>query len=462
MSRTGATRFVVMKRTLTLSQLKWTTILAPLLFLGGLDLLRRRVAPEFFATWQGYVLTGAIALIAVLLFSMTIFRFVGQQQRRLEEQNQELLALHHASLEIEHQLDLEAVLHGVVEEARTLVDGRYGALSYLNEDGTVGAFITSGITPEEGRLIGPPPSGHGVLGVVLRAGESLRLDDVRDHQQSIGFPPHHPPMQALLAVPIRSNNAILGNLYIANAVGGHPFTERHEETLHRFAALAALAIENARLHQQVRALATTEERERIAREMHDSLAQVLGYVNAKAQAAQVLLASNQVERASDHLRQMAEASRAAYADVREGILSLRTSLEDGRSFVDTLQDYLNVWREQSGVEATLDADSRAEGRLQPLTEVQLLRIVQEALTNVRKHAGATRAIISMHIDDGFLVTSIRDNGVGFPSDERTATGLPRFGMSTMRERAESVGGAFDVTSSAGEGTCITVRLPVER
>jgi len=445
---------------LSLSRLKWLTIVGPLAFLGVLDLVRWWIAPGLFSSWPGYLLAAGVAVLAVLAFSQTIFTVIERLQRLLRLRNHELLALHDATLAIDRQLDLNAVLQGVVDEARDLFDAKYGALAYLGDDGSIEAFITSGITPAERRLIGPVPQGHGVLGLVMNEGESLRLDTIADHPRSVGFPPNHPPMNALLAVPIRSQSGVLGNLYIADGDELYHFEESDKETLYRFAAVAAIAIENARLHRQVQALAITEERQRIAREMHDSLAQVLGYVNTKAQAAQVLLEDGHADRAAEQLRQMAEMARTAYADVREGILSLRTSLNPGRGFIDTLRDYLDVWREQSGVAVSLETTG-IDGHVTALTEVHFLRIVQEALTNIRKHAAATQVHIRIRQESNSLVTTIEDNGVGLPKDDRGLRGVPRFGMSTMRERTESLGGKFEITSQAGQGTRITVRLPMD-
>ena len=154
----------------------------------------------------------------------------------------------------------------------------------------------------------------GLLGVVISDGVALRLADLTRDPRSVGFPDHHPLMRSLLAVPIVSHGDVLGNLYLTENEVDAEFSRDDEETLVRFATVAALAIENARLHRRVRAMAITEEREWIAREMHDSLAQVLGYVNAKAQAAQVLLTDGQPDRAAMHLSQLAEAARSAYAD----------------------------------------------------------------------------------------------------------------------------------------------------
>jgi signal transduction histidine kinase len=261
-------------------------------------------------------------------------------------------------------------------------------------------------------------------------------------------------------VPVVSHDLVLGNLYLSEKQDAKTFDPADEETLARFATLAALAIENARLHRRVKALAVTEERERIAREMHDSLAQVLGYVNTKAQAAEVLIEHGEMERASAQLGQLASAARAAYADVREGILGLRTSLGEDRGFVATLRDYLESWQGQSGVAVELVfAPAPFEPELTPTGEVQLLRIIQEALANVRKHAGAKRARVSMSRDRDGLQVIIADDGAGFAADAMRRTETPRFGLATMRERAEAVGGSLEIVSKPGEGAEVIVRLP---
>jgi signal transduction histidine kinase len=214
----------------------------------------------------------------------------------------------------------------------------------------------------------------------------------------------------------------------------------------------------------VRQVAIAEERDRIARELHDSLAQVLGYVNTKAQAVQELLARGQTERAATQVGQLGEAARAAYADVREGILALRTSLGPGHSLVAALRQYLERWQEQSEVAASLQLqppDASLQD-LPPEAELQLLRIVQEALANVPKHAAAHHVEVEISTLDSTVETVIADDGRGFdlartrPGDDR----LPHFGLATMRERAESVGGSLEVASAPGTGTRVIVRLPV--
>ncbi len=446
---------------MTLSRLKWLSILAPILFIVAVELARAVILPDLLSGWPGYLLLGGVVLIGVLFFSEAIFNVIDRTQERLEQTNRELLALHEAGLDITSDLRLDRVLQRVVDEARDLVGARYGALSYLDEQGRLAEFITSGIDPGQRDALGPLPTGHGLLSNVLRDGERIRLGDLTEHPGANGFPDGHPSMQSLLAVPIAAHGVVLGNLYLTEKEGAAEFERTDEETLARFATQAALAIENARLHRQARELAVAEERERIAREIHDSVAQVLGYVNTKAQAAEALLDVGEVERAAAQVGQLGQAARDAYADVREHILGLRATGDADRTFVETLRLYLESWQAQSGVQVALVTEP-AEGfdvALPETGELQLLRIIQEALANVRKHASATRATVALSLGRGWIEARISDDGQGFDPVASARGVTPRFGLSTMRERAEAVGGILTVETTTGAGTTVAVRLP---
>lgn len=449
---------------MSLRQLKWMTVIAPLVFLVLVDLVRRNVQSDLLQSWVGDALVIGVVLFSVLLFSETVFGRIEAMQARLARQNRELLALHEAGLDVAGELGLDIVLQKVVDHATDLLQARYGALSVPHPNAGIEAFITAGVTPEQRALIGPPPVGHGLLAVVLEEGQRLRLADLTKDPRSVGFPAHHPPMHSLLAVPIASGGRVLGNLYLAEKLGAPEFSVEDEEALVRFATQAALAIENARLHRRVRETAISEERDRIAREMHDSLAQVLGYVNTKAQAVLELLRRGDTSRAATQVDQLGEAARSAYADVREGILALRTSLGPGRTMLDALNDFLDSWREQSGVAASLTVASGTTLQgLSPAAELQVLRIVQEALANVRKHADAKNAAVHIASNAGTLEVTVTDDGRGFERGSRARPGdtaKTHFGLSTMRERAESVGGTLEVETAPTAGTRVTVRLPV--
>jgi signal transduction histidine kinase len=451
---------------MTLQHLKWLAIVAPLGFLALVEVARLALVAANLPPWLRYLLLGGIILLAVLAFSELVFAVIRRLHARLATQNRELLALHHAELDIAADLDLDVVLQRVVVRATELVGARYGALWLLAATGRAEAdrFISVGLPENLPCLNESPPAGHGLLGIALREGKPMRLDDLTRDPRSVGFPPGHPVMRSLLAVPIVARDTVVGNLYLAEKVGGETFDADDEATLARFATQAALAIENARLHRAAQDAAISAERLRIAREMHDGLAQVLGYVNTKAQATQELLRQGQTERASAQLGQFAEAARAAYADVREQILGLRTTLGDGQGLAAALADYLPRWQEQSGVRAdiALDAPEEALRALPPSTEVQLLRIVQEALSNTRKHAAARQATVGIATENAALVVTVADDGRGFDAAALGPGEFPGVGLSSMRERAEAIGGSLAVESAAGTGTTIAVRVPLRQ
>ena len=208
------------------------------------------------------------------------------------------------------------------------------------------------------------------------------------------------------------------------------------------------------------AVAVLEERERIAREMHDGLAQVLGYVNTKAQAVRQFIATDMLDEAKTHLIQLEEAARSVYADVREAILGLRTTVTSDKGFINTLEEYIKIFEQQSGVHTELVIeDPKLPKEIAPSIEVQLIRIIQESLTNVRKHSGAENVVVRFEgtLQDVQIV--IEDDGDGFSPMETQQRRRPRFGFQTMRERAESVGGTLEIKSTPGDGTNIRVILP---
>jgi signal transduction histidine kinase len=441
---------------LTLRRIKWITVSAALVFILLLELVRRALYP-YLPSLPGRLLMGAAVFTGCLFFFAALFSVIERIQGSLELRNRELLALHEAALGIHGDFALDTVLQRVVDRARHLVDARYGAISVIDEHNRIQSFVTSGISAETRALIGPPPVGHGILGVVLNEGQRLRTPDLGKDARSAGFPPNHPPMRSLLAVPILCKGPFKGNLYLAEKAEGAAFLLEDEESLVRFATKAAIAIDNAHLHRRLNDLAVAEERLRIAHEMHDGLAQVLAYVNAKAQAVKGFMASGRNEEAARQLDQLAAAAREVYADVRESIIGLRSAAVPGRTVTDLLQDYVNTWQAHTAVQCDLRIDGAP--RLTPNAQLQLLRIVQETLANVRKHANATTVSLSIAQGDSALRVTIADDGAGFKPGELGRAELPRFGLSTMRERAETIGGSFQLDSTPGSGTRVTIELP---
>ncbi len=210
------------------------------------------------------------------------------------------------------------------------------------------------------------------------------------------------------------------------------------------------------LFEQVRRLAILEERDRLAREMHDSLGQVLGFVNLKTKVAEDLIIRGRAPEAGQELSQMREAVQDAYEEVRQAILSLRTTPQ-AVGLLASLQEYAGRLREQTGLDVRIES---ADGlRLPSAVEAQVIRIVQEALTNVRRHAQAKHVTVRFAREGGGATVTITDDGKGFNvADVEAAKGM-RFGLLTMRERAESIGGALTISSTPGTGTSVRLRIP---
>ncbi len=380
-----------------------------------------------------------------------------QRIAELERENRELHALQDAGLDLQTELDLDLVLQKVVDQATELLEAKHGALSVIDSAGAIEEFVTSGIDADHRRLIGPPPKGAGLLAVPLIAGDVLNLADLTRDPRSSGFPANHPPMRSLLAVPVICSSPHRGNLYLADKRGSDRFSQDDQRTLQRFARLAAAAIDTAHLHQRSESLAIAEERLRISREIHDGVAQVLAYVNTKAQAARELLARGRGKKAIEQLDELAAAARGVYTEVREGILALRIQPSPDRSLEQTLREYADHWQQRGSTRVELEIDG--DLRLTPSVQLQLVRIVQEALANVRKHAQAQAVEVRVARVDSELRVSIVDDGRGFDPARTAGRGERRFGLSVMRERAEGIGGSLTLESTPGKGTRIDVAVP---
>jgi len=219
-------------------------------------------------------------------------------------------------------------------------------------------------------------------------------------------------------------------------------------------------MENARIVDKLGNLATLEERERIAREMHDGLAQTLGFLYAKIQGLQERAAAGSFEDIASGLKTMEKAVGEAYDEVRQSIYGLRTMVSRSLGLIPTLTEYLHEFSAQTGMQVSLKVLDEKGTRLTPTAEVQLIRIIQESLTNVRKHARASSAIIRFDYQEGKGRIFIEDNGVGFESAARGSAPSLHFGLQTMKERAKAAGGNFEIQSSPSCGTRIIVTLPV--
>jgi len=431
-----------------LKRFRLTFIVTLVVLFVLVELARHFLFPNL-DSWTGRLMLDLVILAAAIFVFGNGFDLLSTMERRLERQGREFAALHEGVEEIYGEATFGGVLQKVADRAVTLTQARFGALLLADSSGTVSHFVTIGMRPKvRGRHVAPSGGDADVF----------RLADVENDPGAFGFPVGH-GLRPLLSMPVDCREPFTGRLYVAERKGRNEFTDHDEETLALFSAAAAIAIDNAYLNDRLRSYAVAEERSRIGGEIHDGMAQILAYVNTKAQAVEAYMDTGRAEDAREQLDQLAGAARMAYTDAREGILALRTQAGPERSFVEALEQFVEAWRLQSGIVSELHV--RDDVEVDPMTELQLLRIVQEALANVRKHSEADRAVIAVERRTGALVVLIQDNGVGFDPAALTHSDFPRFGLAIMRERAESVGGTLDVHSSPGGGTRVTITIPLQ-
>lgn len=361
---------------------------------------------------------------------------------------EKLSTLIDAAASVVGEVDLDRVLRRLVAEARNATGARYAALGILGSHGMLSDFIYEGVSSEEARQIGTPPQGRGVLGTVVRERRTIVLDNIADHSDSFGFPENHPAMGTFLGVPVMAGEKAFGNLYLTEKPEG--FDEPDIELVEALATVAGSAINTARLRDQLEAMAIVQDRDRIARDLHDSIIQDLFAIGLSLQSLS--------ERVAD------ESSAAVLAD---SVDRLDNAVESLRSYIYDLKSTSAVRPNlEQQLEATVDRFQAAYPNNVTLTcegieEVdmamaeQVVLLVSEALSNSLRHSGVDDVSVDVSQSDDGVSLIVEDIGKGF--DIGGVTG--GMGLINMRDRVRQLGGAIHVNSSPGNGTAVVISLP---
>jgi signal transduction histidine kinase len=358
-----------------------------------------------------------------------------------------------AVLMIEADVELPVLLRHLVEEACSLVNARYGALGVLNEARTgLDQFLTVGLSEDEEKLIGRRPTGRGVLGLLITDPEPLRLTDLALHPDSYGFPDHHPPMKSFLGLPVRSRGAVYGNLYLTEKQDAEDFSDEDVAMAEALALAAGIAIENTRLHDRVRILSVLDDRDRIARDLHDRVIQRVFAVGMSLEGATRL----------DELAPVLERVNKAVDDLDTTINEIRTAifeLEDGRGRHGLRHGVLELIGELASM-----LGSRPEvsffgpidtGVPQHVAD-HVLAVLRESLTNAAKHAQASNFSVIVTAAEE-VTLEVVDDGRGIRHPLTKGVGM---GLANLGNRAEKLGGTFEVLESKGGGTRVIWRVPI--
>jgi signal transduction histidine kinase len=383
-----------------------------------------------------------------------------------------------AALEMTGPHDRDTVLQRIVEGAASVANARYAALGIYDDTGALTTFVHHGIDEATVRAIGRYPQGRGLLGQVIIAEHALRLDDLGADPSSCGFPPGHPEMRTFLGVPIARGGNRYGNLYLTEKAGGAPFDDTDEALVVALAAFAAGAIETTELlaversraaaAEQARArrellgqviAAQEAERARVSRDLHDDVGQALTSVLLGLRLVEDAVAAPDLD--ADHARSRVADLRELVADAlrrtRQLAFDLRPTVLDDVGLVPALQRLKEDTSARTGLTVELDTSALGlDERLTAGSETVIYRVVQEALTNVVRHASASTASVTLAARDGNMRVLIEDDGIGFDPSQRSVR--DHLGIEGMQERAELVGGTLSVTSTPGGGTTVVLEV----
>ncbi|MGH9040119.1 MAG: GAF domain-containing sensor histidine kinase [Acidimicrobiia bacterium] len=361
---------------------------------------------------------------------------------------------------------LGPVLLRLVHAAKDLVGARYAALGIPDGEGGFDAFITAGMSDELIDAIGPLPRTHGLLAAMLTDPDPYRTEDIRADPRFEWWPPAHPRMRSFLGVPLVFKGDIVGAFYLTDKEGG--FVPDDEDLVRVLAAHAAVVVEHARLYEASREASISEERDRLARDLHDALTQRLFSLNLILEAASTRMAADP-ESARASLGQARELVDAALGELRSLIFELRPLDLETDGLFKAVAKHTELVSRAHGLEMTVVTTGH-EDKVASGVQRHLFRVVQEALSNVVRHASAGSARVEIHVaaagdryrsamaaPDSVRVV-VSDDGVGFDPDAR-AIAARRLGLTSMRERVESLGGGFEIVSAPGEGTTVAAEVP---
>jgi signal transduction histidine kinase len=362
-------------------------------------------------------------------------------------------AMSAAVLSIAAHRSVEEVLLQLVEAARELTEARYAAIGVPDGEGGFASFLTSGMSQAQLDALGELPRTHGLLGTMLEQAEPYRTDDIRSDPHFSGWPEEHPVMRSFLGVPILLGGEVIGAFYLTEKQGRRRgrFTDEDLQLIQELAPHAAVAIENARLFERSRELSILEERNRLARELHDSVAQTMLGAAVTAEAALRSL-DREDAGARGQVAQVAELVRSAVAELRALVFELRPADLEEEGLAPAIRKHADVLARVHGVRIEVDAD--CDRRLEPRTEQGLFRIAQEALGNAVKHANAQTVRVRLALANGTLALRVTDDGRGFEPDAAARRG--RLGLVSMRERADRLGGELVIESAPGAGTSVSL------
>ena len=360
---------------------------------------------------------------------------------------------------IDEELNAAQVFHRALQAVGEATGFNAVAMRYYDaENDSFPLIAQQGMSAAMVQELAVIPANRGFQAEVVRTKKPAVTSDLATDPRLGGRSALEMGYRSLASVPLLADGEIMGTMELASPQV-YEWTSEQIRWLSLVGRTVGVFLHQAKLTTHLRDLAVLKERSFIAQEIHDGLAQLIGSIYVWAEDAQLSLEASETEAAQLALKRIDRTARDAYAVVREEMLGLRDVPGPGEDLIPYLEGCLDRFQRQWGIAVELEGvgdDRTLPVSVTPAAKIQLLRILQEVLTNVRRHAEATRVRLAMADKDGWLSVTIEDDGRGFDPQQ---VGSGHLGLGIMRERAASVGGRLSVTSQPGQGTHIEVQLP---
>ena len=359
-----------------------------------------------------------------------------------------LHALIDAILLIETDADLDDLLSLIIETASRLVGAQYGALGVIAPDGTsLSRFITYGVDAAQRAAIGPEPRGHGLLGEIIRQRRTLRIDELAEHPRSSGFPMNHPPMHRFLGVPVAiSDGHIFGNLYLTDPLNGEPFSEEDQQLTEAFGRAAGHVIDQEMLRANMRELTLSEERERLARDLHDTVIQRLFGVGLALQTSLPAIVDEHVRSRIDSVLDELDTT---IHEIRTTIFEIDQDRTESQTLEERVYALSAEVESRLGVHVDVKIASGISNDVGPRCAQHCVQALREILSNVVRHSQATAVEVKVDTSNELIEIIVRDNGIGFIPNVGSGRGVRN-----LSSRARELGGNCTIKSIIGGGTTV--------
>jgi len=381
-------------------------------------------------------------------------------ERELARRRRQAESLYQVGREMAAMVDLDRNLEHLLDKAREVMDADFAGWGTLHES-TLELNWQVVVGASQAFAQTPLSLGRTVVGRVLAAGRPYVTQNVCiDLAESdiAAALVQAEQLKAAMAVPLQVRDRHYGVLFVAHRQA----TRMSDEDLLLLSNLGShmgIAVENNDLLRRMQQVAALEERQRLARDMHDSFGQILSFVGVRLHLLSGMARERQATEMLEEISDLHATLKEAHQDVRRSIYQLKESGPALAPLWNRWTESLRLFREQTGISVEMTGHEAVPAHLPDHVEAQVTRVIQEALVNIRNHSGADRVWLKAYRDGANLIVAVHDDGCGFEPETAAGPGEYHFGLNIMRERIQSVGGSLVITSAPGLGTEVRLTIP---